>query len=102
MKTASLIANGCRSAAILSNEKARGSLPCQLFRWPFRYSLLIFDLLDESILEMATEYGRNLGLAFQVTDDLLDFTGSQEDLGKAPAVDLSLGLATAPGASRTT
>ena len=28
------------------------------------------------------EYGRHLGLAFQVVDDILDFTQTQEQLGK--------------------
>lgn len=32
------------------------------------------------------EYGRHLGLAFQVVDDILDFTQSAEQLGK-PQVD---------------
>jgi len=35
-------------------------------------------------------------LAFQVIDDLLDFEGTSESLGKPAGVDLTLGLATAP------
>ncbi len=33
----------------------------------------------------------------KLVDDVLDFTGSPQDLGKPAAIDLSLGLATAPG-----
>jgi octaprenyl-diphosphate synthase len=40
------------------------------------------------------EYGRNLGLAFQVVDDLLDLTASEEVLGKPVASDLREGKAT--------
>ena len=39
-------------------------------------------------------YGRHLGLAFQLVDDLLDFTGDSARLGKATASDLREGKAT--------
>ncbi|HKP46047.1 MAG TPA: polyprenyl synthetase family protein [Pyrinomonadaceae bacterium] len=42
------------------------------------------------------EYGFNLGLAFQLTDDLLDFTASDDTLGKAAGVDLLGGKVTLP------
>jgi octaprenyl-diphosphate synthase len=42
------------------------------------------------------EYGRNLGLAFQLIDDLLDFTGDPSKLGKPSASDLREGKATLP------
>ena len=45
---------------------------------------------------MAYSYGRNIGIAFQIMDDLLDFTASEDSLGKPSGADLSLGLATAP------
>jgi octaprenyl-diphosphate synthase len=41
-------------------------------------------------------YGRNLGLAFQVTDDLLDFQGDESRLGKPILSDLSEGRITLP------
>ena len=44
----------------------------------------------------AYEYGRNVGIAFQLVDDILDFVSSSEMLGKPAAADLKLGLATAP------
>lgn len=42
------------------------------------------------------EYGKNLGLSFQVVDDILDFTQSQEQLGKPAGLDLAKGNLTAP------
>lgn len=48
------------------------------------------------IVEAAYAYGKNLGLAFQLVDDMLDYTVSGEELGKPSGADLQLGLATAP------
>jgi octaprenyl-diphosphate synthase len=42
------------------------------------------------------DYGLNLGTAFQLIDDLLDFTGSEDRLGKACGVDLVEGKLTLP------
>jgi octaprenyl-diphosphate synthase len=42
------------------------------------------------------DYGRNLGMAFQLTDDLLDFTSTDEALGKSAGVDLLGGKVTLP------
>lgn len=44
----------------------------------------------------AYEFGLNLGLAFQLTDDLLDYVSDAEELGKPTANDLKLGIATGP------
>ena len=41
-------------------------------------------------------YGRALGLAFQIADDILDCTSTAEDLGKTPGKDLEAGKATYP------
>lgn len=51
---------------------------------------------DEQLSEIAFQYGRTLGLAFQLVDDLLDFVSSSAAMGKPTAADLKLGLATAP------
>lgn len=51
---------------------------------------------DENLSDLAFQYGRNVGLAFQLVDDLLDFVSSAEAMGKPTAADLKLGLATAP------
>lgn len=51
---------------------------------------------DDKLIDVAFQYGRNIGLAFQLVDDLLDFVSSSEAMGKPAAADLKLGLATAP------
>ena len=42
------------------------------------------------------DYGMNLGIAFQLADDLLDFTADEEALGKAAGADLLEGKLTLP------
>ncbi|HEX6986514.1 MAG TPA: farnesyl diphosphate synthase [Planctomycetaceae bacterium] len=42
-------------------------------------------------------YGRDVGLAFQIADDLLDVTGSRDRMGKGVGKDASLGKLTYPG-----
>ncbi|MCS7056427.1 MAG: polyprenyl synthetase family protein [Thermoflexales bacterium] len=42
------------------------------------------------------DYGRDLGIAFQVMDDVLDFTGEQANVGKPVGSDLRRGLITLP------
>ncbi|KAI8613513.1 isoprenoid synthase domain-containing protein [Chytriomyces sp. MP71] len=71
MKTASLIANSCKAAAVLGG-------------------------CNELVADALYRYGRALGLAFQVVDDMLDFTVTAEEMGKPVNADLKLGLATAP------
>jgi octaprenyl-diphosphate synthase len=46
--------------------------------------------------ETLAEYGRNAGLAFQLVDDVLDFTASAEQLGKPVLSDLKEGKVTLP------
>ena len=50
----------------------------------------------KNIEEALAEYGRNAGLAFQLVDDLLDFTASPEQLGKPVLSDLKEGKVTLP------
>lgn len=71
LKTASLIAASTKGAAVFSGS-------------------------DTSITEKMYEYGKNLGLSFQVVDDILDFTQSAEQLGKPAGSDLAKGNLTAP------
>ncbi|KAL4930227.1 proteasome regulatory particle lid subunit RPN3 [Aspergillus undulatus] len=71
LKTASLISKSCRAAALLGHS-------------------------SPEVVEAAYSYGRNLGLAFQLVDDMLDYTVSGVELGKPAGADLELGLATAP------
>jgi all-trans-nonaprenyl-diphosphate synthase len=70
-KTASLMANSARAAGVLSG-------------------------LPEPQLDLLYQFGRQLGLAFQVVDDILDFTGDDVQLGKPAASDLVSGTLTAP------
>lgn len=70
-KTASLIAASCRASAIFSD-------------------------VDAATKAAMFEYGRHLGLAFQVVDDILDFTRTAEQLGKPQGQDLMSGNLTAP------
>ncbi|KAG9680729.1 decaprenyl-diphosphate synthase subunit 1, partial [Aureobasidium melanogenum] len=71
LKSASLISKSTRAAAILGN-------------------------CSPDVVEAAYSYGKNLGLAFQLVDDMLDYTVSGAELGKPAGADLELGLATAP------
>jgi octaprenyl-diphosphate synthase len=49
---------------------------------------------SEADQQRLAEYGRNLGMAFQIVDDVLDLTASEEILGKPVASDLREGKAT--------
>jgi hexaprenyl-diphosphate synthase len=71
LKSASLISKSCRAAALLGSS-------------------------DLGTVNAAYLYGKNLGLAFQLVDDMLDYTISEKELGKPAGADLELGLATAP------
>jgi geranylgeranyl diphosphate synthase, type II len=51
---------------------------------------------NEDDLTSITEYATNLGLLFQITDDLLDVTATAEDLGKTPGKDARSRKATYP------
>ncbi|MFP4032682.1 MAG: polyprenyl synthetase family protein [Desulfococcaceae bacterium] len=47
-------------------------------------------------VEALSDYGHHLGLAFQMADDLLDYTADEAVLGKAPGADLREGKMTLP------
>ncbi|MBW01533.1 Decaprenyl-diphosphate synthase subunit 1, partial [Eschrichtius robustus] len=51
---------------------------------------------DPVVHEIAYQYGKNVGLAFQLIDDVLDFTSCSDRMGKPTSADLKLGLATGP------
>ena len=70
-KTASLISLATESGAILSEA-------------------------PEKAVKALNEYGRNLGIAFQVVDDILDFMGTEAELGKPVGSDLTQGTLTLP------
>ena len=52
--------------------------------------------LDESDRSALRAYGRSLGLAFQIADDVLDYTGSEGEVGKPIGHDVIEGFATLP------
>jgi octaprenyl-diphosphate synthase len=63
----------------------------------FSVSMRLASILGKSTEEQEerlAEYGRNLGLAFQIVDDVLDLTASEEVLGKPVASDLREGKVT--------
>jgi octaprenyl-diphosphate synthase len=56
----------------------------------------ILGSAGETLQKALAEYGMNLGMAFQLTDDLLDFTSTAHTLGKGAGVDLLGGKVTLP------
>ena len=51
---------------------------------------------DASLRDALVAYGENVGLAFQIVDDLLDIVGDPQTTGKPPGTDLLKGVYTAP------
>lgn len=72
-KTASLICYACRSTALLGGHA-----------------------YDSTVATAMEEFGFHLGLAYQIQDDILDFTAAASVLGKPALADMDLGLSTAP------
>jgi heptaprenyl diphosphate synthase len=52
--------------------------------------------LDDAERDALRAYGRFLGLAFQIADDVLDYTGSEDEIGKPIGHDVAEGFATLP------
>lgn len=50
----------------------------------------------EPEVQALREYGRTLGMAFQIVDDVLDFVGDERELGKPVGSDLRQGIVTLP------
>jgi len=50
----------------------------------------------EESIKVLKDYGHNLGIAFQIVDDILDFIGTEEELGKPTGSDLTQGTLTLP------
>ncbi len=70
-KTASLIATSCRLGGMLSDAELE-------------------------VVEGLERFGRALGLAFQLSDDIMDLTADRAVLGKEPGADLREGVYTLP------
>lgn len=71
------------------------SKTAKLFEAAAQLGALIAGANDVQI-EAAAEYGRSLGTAFQLIDDVLDYSGHAEDIGKNVGDDLREGKATLP------
>jgi geranylgeranyl pyrophosphate synthase len=56
----------------------------------------ILSQAPEESVAILREYGDNLGIAFQIVDDILDFTSTEEALGKPVGSDLNQGTLTLP------
>jgi geranylgeranyl pyrophosphate synthase len=56
----------------------------------------ILSQAPEKSVETLREYGFNLGIAFQIVDDILDFTGTEKEMGKPIGSDLAQGTLTLP------
>ena len=50
----------------------------------------------EHTIQALRDYGYNLGMAFQILDDILDFNGLRVEIGKPVGNDLSQGILTLP------
>jgi geranylgeranyl pyrophosphate synthase len=59
-------------------------------------SAALLSPVDEPVVEKTRRYGHDIGMAFQIVDDVLDFTGQQATVGKPVASDLRQGLVTLP------
>jgi len=55
-----------------------------------------FGGADESVVTAMVRYGEDVGVAFQLADDVLDLTSDEEDSGKRPGTDLREGVPTLP------
>ncbi|MEU6681934.1 polyprenyl synthetase family protein [Streptomyces sp. NPDC046832] len=70
-KTGSLIAVSCRFGAMMSGA-------------------------DDTVVNVLTQYGERLGVAFQLADDVLDIASDSHESGKTPGTDLREGIPTLP------
>jgi heptaprenyl diphosphate synthase len=70
-KTGSLVAVSCRFGAMMSGA-------------------------DETVVDVLTQYGERLGVAFQLADDVLDIASDSRESGKTPGTDLREGVPTLP------
>ncbi|QKW08526.1 polyprenyl synthetase family protein [Streptomyces sp. NA04227] len=70
-KTGSLVAVSCRFGAMMSGA-------------------------DERVVDVLAQYGERLGVAFQLSDDVLDVASDSHESGKTPGTDLREGIPTLP------
>jgi heptaprenyl diphosphate synthase len=70
-KTGSLIGTSCRFGGMMSGA-------------------------EDSVIELLTQWGERIGIAFQLSDDLLDLESESGESGKLPGTDLREGVPTLP------
>ena len=68
-----------------------------LIRASLRMGVWVAGRATAEMLKRFDEYGRCLGLAFQITDDLLDVEGTADNVGKRVQKDAGRGKLTYPG-----
>ena len=56
----------------------------------------MISTINESVIESMRDFGYQVGMAFQIVDDILDFNGDQTAVGKPLGSDLQNGLVTLP------
>ena len=56
----------------------------------------VLSKAPEKSIQILHDYGYYLGHAFQIIDDILDYTGTEEEMGKPVASDLAQGTVTLP------
>jgi geranylgeranyl pyrophosphate synthase len=72
-----------------------GNKTASLFAMATESGGIVAEVSEEAI-EALRSYGYNLGMAFQIVDDIFDFTAGEEELGKPVASDLLHGHLTLP------
>ncbi len=66
-----------------------------LFEMTSRAAAMVSPV-DDSVIESMRDFGYQVGMAFQIVDDILDFNGEQAAVGKPLGSDLHNGLVTLP------
>jgi len=66
-----------------------------LFEMTSRSAAMVSPV-DETVVEAMRDFGYQIGMAFQIVDDILDFSGDQATVGKPLGSDLLNGLVTLP------
>ncbi len=103
-RTLMTIVNG-EISQMYANSKSDANIPDYLERIYAKTASLfevategaaILSDIDEDTVAAMKSFGYNIGMAFQIVDDVLDFTADEERLGKPAANDLRQGLITLP------
>lgn len=102
-ETLAIIVNGeltqlFRSRGLVSRENYCQRIyakTASLFEMSTRAAAMVSPV-DDELTEAMRRYGYEIGVAFQIVDDILDFTSDQAEIGKPVGGDLLQGLVTLP------